>query len=721
MNIRCLICFSVLLLTFSLAGQDLRQNVRGSVKDAASQELLSGATITLERDSIKLGSYSDADGNFFIENVPLGRYNVSCSFIGFETQIYYQQEVLSGKELIIHFELREKIEQAGMVVITAQKDKKKTINENVSVSGRTFSTEESQRYAGSKGDVARMAQNFAGVQGSDDSRNDIVVRGNSPMGVLYRLEGVDIPNPNHYAVAGTTGGPISMLNNNVLKNSDFLTSAFPAEYGNATAAVFDLGIRTGNNKKYEFLGQIGFAGFEAMAEGPFSKTSNASFLISYRYSALGFFSLLGLDFGTGTAVPRYQDLSFKLHFPDKSGTTSVFGLGGLSAIELFQSEDVGENLFRSNPEDLSFSSQTALFGLSRMQRLGSKTFMRVTLALDLSKTRTVLDTFEWDSGHQIVNRHGLYRDESMQGKFTYLITVQHKISARTVVKAGSRIHQYFFNLKDSFYNQTFGFWVNPTHFEGNTWFVQSYAHLRHRFTTAIELNVGVNYGYFTHNKNTTIEPRLGLQYNLNKRYSISLGYGLHSQLLPFRVYYEKRSNPDGSKRAVNQNLGMLRSHHFVLSNDISLGKNSRLKVELYYQHLYDVPIDGDQYPYYSLLNQGADFGIFFTDSLISKGTGRNFGLELTFERFLSSGFYYLNTLSLYRSFFTDAFGEEHPTAFDSRYALNLLGGKEFYFREKKNKKGKVQKTSMSKLIVWVPKNDAALPAEPPESIWALAP
>ena len=192
-----------------------------------------------------------------------------------------------------------------------------------------------------------MAQNFAGVQGADDSRNDIVVRGNSPMGVLYRLEGVDIPNPNHFSTAGTTGGPVSMLNNNVLENSDFLSGAFPAEYGNATAAVFDLGMRKGNDEKYEFLGQVGFAGLEMLAEGPISKNSKASFLVDYRYSALGFFSLLGLQFGTGTAVPKYQDISFNLHFPDKKGSTKVFGVGGLSSVELFQSKDAGENLFLS--------------------------------------------------------------------------------------------------------------------------------------------------------------------------------------------------------------------------------------------------------------------------------------------------------------------------------------------------------------------------------------
>ena len=207
--------------------------------------------------------------------------------LGYEPTNLYQLEVTSSKEVVLNIALREKVTTTNTVVVTARKDKSKTINQSIKVSGRTFSIEESQRYAGSRGDVARMAQNFAGVQGADDSRNDIIVRGNSPTRVLYRLEGVDIPNPNHFSAAGTTGGPISMLNNNVLENSDFISGAFPAEYGNATAAVFDIGLRKGNDEKFEFLGQMGFAGFELMAEGPLSKKTKASFLVNYRYSALG--------------------------------------------------------------------------------------------------------------------------------------------------------------------------------------------------------------------------------------------------------------------------------------------------------------------------------------------------------------------------------------------------------------------------------------------------
>ncbi len=141
--------------------------------------------------------------------------------------------------------------------------------------------DEVTRYAGGRNDPARLASNFAGVSSTNDSRNDIVVRGNSPTAVLWRMEGIPIPNLNHFTTLGTTGGPVSALNTNALKNSDFYTGAFAAEYGNASGAVFDLSLRTGNKDKVEKTLQLNmFSGLEAMIEGPLKQKKNgSSFLI----------------------------------------------------------------------------------------------------------------------------------------------------------------------------------------------------------------------------------------------------------------------------------------------------------------------------------------------------------------------------------------------------------------------------------------------------------
>ena len=186
-----------------------------------------------------------------------------------------------------------------------------------------------------------MASNFAGVQGADDSRNDIVVRGNSPIGVLWRLEGVDIPNPNHFAIAGTTGGPVSIINNKYLSNSDFFTGAFPAEYGNSIAGVFDLNMRRGNNEQHEFSGQLGFLGTELFAEGPINKSKKSSYLGSFRYSTLQLFQFMNLSIGT-SAVPNYFDGGVKLSFPKGTSIINVFAIGGKSNIDILDKDGMND-------------------------------------------------------------------------------------------------------------------------------------------------------------------------------------------------------------------------------------------------------------------------------------------------------------------------------------------------------------------------------------------
>ncbi|WKN41013.1 hypothetical protein [Tunicatimonas pelagia] len=238
--------------------------------------------------------------------------------------------------IVLDISLEENVLMGEEVIITAESDKTATNNELATVSSRSFNLEETGRYAGSRNDPARMAANFAEVVVNSDDRNDII-RGNSLSGLLWGLEGIN-PNPSHYGSLSSTGGPVSMLNYNVLDKSDFLIGAFLAEYGNALAGVFDLQLRGGNTEKREFLGQVGFNGFELGMEEPFSKKSKASYIANYRYSTLGAFQALGVNFGTGAATPEYQDLTFKVDIPTKkAGYFTMFGIGGVNSIDLLSS------------------------------------------------------------------------------------------------------------------------------------------------------------------------------------------------------------------------------------------------------------------------------------------------------------------------------------------------------------------------------------------------
>ncbi|MCB0797321.1 MAG: carboxypeptidase-like regulatory domain-containing protein, partial [Chitinophagales bacterium] len=314
----------VLILSFLfpllVQAQDLKQTIRGNIIDRESKATLPGANVLLYADTVFLsGTTTNEDGNFRLEG-PVGRVDLVVRYIGYQDFFITNLVVSSGKEVVLQIELEESAQALDEVTITAFREGE-VVNDMATVSVRSFTVEETDRYAGSRGDPARMASNFAGVQGADDSRNDLVIRGNSPIGVLWRLENLDIPNPNHFAIAGTTGGPVSIINNKYLSNSDFFTGAFPAEYGNATAGVFDLQMRKGNDEQYEFSGQLGFLGTELFAEGPLSKENKSSFLVSYRYSTLQLFESLNIQIGT-EAVPRYQDGAVKLFFPLKNGSIS---------------------------------------------------------------------------------------------------------------------------------------------------------------------------------------------------------------------------------------------------------------------------------------------------------------------------------------------------------------------------------------------------------------
>jgi len=223
---------------------------------------LIGANVALSNSNPAKGTVTDINGYFEIKKVPIGRQSIEVSYVGYKSAFINNIYVYAGKESELTIKLEEKIEQFEEVVVKSMNRKDQPLNEMAQVSARSFSVEETERYAGSVGDPSRMAASYAGVLTLGTQINDIIIRGNSTTGLIYRLEGLKIPNPNHFGSLSSSGGTFSMINNNVLSNSDFYTGAFPAEFGNATSGVFDLKLRKGNNEKNEDLAQIGAGGFE---------------------------------------------------------------------------------------------------------------------------------------------------------------------------------------------------------------------------------------------------------------------------------------------------------------------------------------------------------------------------------------------------------------------------------------------------------------------------
>ena len=657
--------------------EELSQRIRGTILDKQTQATLPGAIIQVINTD-KAG-VSDEFGKFKIDKVNLGRHQVKISFVGYKEKTI-SVLLTSGKEIVLNVELEESVYNGQEVTIFSELDKTKTNNKNATVSSRSFTIEESSRYAGSRNDPARMAANFAGVSGANDSRNDIIIRGNSPLGVLWRLNGMDIPNPNHFGSLGSTGGPISILNNNVLDNSDFMTSAFPADYGNAIAGVFDLKMRSGNNEKYEFLAQMGFNGFELGAEGPLSKKNGSSFLVNYRYSTLFVFNKLGINFGTGAAIPQYQDVSFKADFPTrKAGKFSFFGLGGLSYVALLDSDkDSTENLYGYSGKDTYFRSNVGAAGMSHTYIINSSSFFKTTVGSSGQYNAIIADSLDYSQNPKEIIP--FYRNTSYTIKHSLTSSYNKKFNSRNFLVIGVFYDLYDALLVDSSRSGA-PFFYKLRDFKGQTSMFQSYANWQHKFNDCLTLNTGLHYIHFLLNNSFAFEPRFGLKYSINEKQSISAGGGIHSQVLPMYVYFSTANIGNGEYIETNKDLGLSKSAHAVLAYDVSIGKNARIKSELYYQYLYDVPVKRSS-SYFSTLNLGADFESPNVDSLVNNGTGQNYGVELTIEKFYSKGYYFLLTGSLFQSFYEGSDGIKRNTAFNGNYVTNFVAGKEFKIKDK---------------------------------------
>jgi hypothetical protein len=658
------------------------QVVRGEITDKESRAKLTGATISIA-DVPGQGTQTDVAGRFRIEKVPVGKHTLRITYLGYQTLTIPNVLVTSGKEVVLNLEMEELVKQTKEVVISAKTDNRMSAaNEMTTVSARSFDVAETERYAGSRQDPARMASNFAGVQGADDSRNDIIVRGNSPSGLLWRLEDIDIPNPNHFAVAGTSGGPVTILNNKTLSNSDFLTGAFPGEYGNTVAGVFDLKMRNGNSEKYEVSAQLGILGTELAAEGPISRKKGSSFLFTYRYSTLRLFQGLNIKIGT-SSVPNYQDAALRLNFPvtDKFNV-SLWGIGGLSQIDLIVSTltERPNEIYGENDRDQYFKSNTGAAGITLQYAINSKTYSKLVIGMTGQGSSAIHDKVYRNANYQVDSIRRILGYNFGNSNILAHWYINHKLNNRTTVKFGVLNNLIHSNLIDSS-RQYSKEWQHRWNYAGYTNLLQAYAEARHKFTDALLLSVGLHAQYLFLNQSASLEPRAGLRWTVAPNNTLSLGYGLHSQMQPVYTYYAHYPTAPATEMH-NLDMGFTRSHHFVAGYDTRLGPSFRMRAEVYYQYLFNVPIDTLPGSSFTMLNQGATFSRVFANNLVNKGTGYNTGVELTLEKFFSHGYYFMFTGSLFDSKAKGNDGVYRSTDYNANYSANLLGGYELNLNPK---------------------------------------
>ena len=671
------------------------QVVRGSVFDSESNFQLAGVKIKifLKDDTIaKFNAITDEFGQFVVENVPIGKHRLDAYKALYDTKSMVIT-INSGKETVVQIPLLESFIEKEEIVVLARK-KNEVINEMALISAQKFSVDETNRYPGSRSDPARMASNFAGVQGADDSRNDIIIRGNSPLGVVWKVEGIDIPNPSHFAISGSTGGPVSILNNKILGNSDFFMSAFPAQYGNSNSGVFDLKLRNGNNNKHEFTGQFGFLGTEFMAEGPLnrSKTSDkrSSYLIMGRYSTLSLFQKMNIKIGTD-AIPVYGDLSFKFNWIlKKGGSLSLFGISGKSeiAIKISEQKKYSEEFYGEGDRDQYFGTSMGVSGLVYKKSLSEKTFITSTIAVSYD---------EQHSHHISLERH-INKDSTITvdafnplmgyyfrtTKGSGYFNINHKLNKSHLLKAGINLEGYYLNQLDSvrvldITDMNYNKFINRWNFKGTAMLIQPYAQWKWRIKDNMDFTAGLHSQYFSlSNSISIIEPRLAWKMNLKNSQSIFAGGGMHSQTQPMYTYTYHLT---GTSNLHNVNMDFTRSIHSGVGYEKSYKNNLNIRTETYYQYLYNVPVEIKPSSF-SLINMGSGFARFFPDSLQNTGTGTNYGIELTIQKYFDKSFFFLFSGTLYDSKYKGSDGILRNSSYNGHYVSNFLAGKEFQINEK---------------------------------------
>jgi hypothetical protein len=635
------------------------QTIRGRVLDMDSQLPIAFAAVVLLNSKPLRGSYTNEQGYFRIEGVPVGRWFLEVRHVEFETYQKMDLLISSGKEVVLELKLSQKVSTLETVLITNETALTDPLNPFLSTSYQRYEVEEAKRYPASYGDPARHAQAFAGLVGQNDIRNELVIRGNNPRGILWRLDGVEIPNPNHFAREGTASGSVSAISTNLMADSEFLTGAYPAQYGNAMSGIFDLRIREGNDSLFEHSLQIGTLGLELATEGPFARKRGykGSYLINYRASVLNMIGVLLDTILVDEELTNYNDLAVKLHFPTKRGAWDFLALGGNSRSGL-PTDDRRRNRLNNG---------LAITNLAYRRTIGDDSYFKGSL----SYMGNQVDNLIFD-----VDSLALYEQTERTGslilRFNWL--VHKRFSPRWIAEAGGTESLEGFSYRG---------WMGSTLFPApfNDWLTldsmgifrssQLYFTTRFRKSRDTEWVFGLHAIRHHRIPETSIEPRLGLRLGLADRHRLRLGAGIHSRREPLLYYLHL--NTEGE--LFNPKLKLPKAFHVVLGYDFLASPDWALTAEGYFQLLYNLPVslDSTQGAFSTLLQPEG----YFSGELANRGLGMNQGLELSLHKRFSKQWYFLGTGSFYFSRYVGGDGKFRPSPYDGPFQFSLLGGKEF--------------------------------------------
>jgi hypothetical protein len=489
----------------------------------------------------------------------------------------------------------------------------------------------------------------------------------------WRLEGVDIPNPNHFARKGSSGGGITIFSLSMLDNSDFLTGAMPAEYGDVLSGVFDMHFRKGNNQHTENTFKASLIGLDFSTEGPIKK-GRSSYLVNYRYSTLGLLKKIGLNLVGERESNTFNDLSFNLAFANRKNTSvwNFWGIGGYSKENTVEVEDTLKWKQYDDYAVYDFKTKMGAIGIGNTYNLNDKSFIRSSLVLTGQQILYVDDTLSHVKQPYTVNNE-LYNNS----RLSFTTSYNTKFSAVATMKTGVFINAIHYALNQDKFDYTTKTYRNTIDGNGNTLLLQPYLQMSIRPSAHLTINPGVHVMHLALNKQTVVDPRLSLQYRFDTKHNFSLAYGLHSKILPLGSYFYKSNL---SPVYPNKDLSMMRAHHYIAAYDQLIGKGWRIHTEAYYQHLFNIPVVNDVNRTYWILNELEGYA---KEPLISKGKGTNKGVDITVEKFFTKGLFMITSFSVFNSTYQPLNKLTYNTVFNSATSGSWTGAKEWTLKNNK--------------------------------------
>lgn len=646
-----------LFATIELNAQ-VKSRLCGMISDESGRPVY-GAKINVYTDVLSFSAISDSTGSFCTDSISVGRVKVEILSQGFQTALFQEFEMKSGNASFLQTTLQEKVSNLKEVVVKGKESKDKPNNSMALVGARRLSMEEASRYAGGFDDPARLASSFGGASGGIGN-NGIAVRGNKPGSFQWRMEGMEIPNPNHFAdVISFGAGGLSALSAQLISSADFFTGGFPAEYGNALAGIMDIKIRNGINSKRRYGFKIGAIGTEAATEGPFKMGKKSTYNIHYRYSTLGLISFLLPPEAGGI---RYQDLSMKLYFPTRAGKFSVWYLGALDKSGQVAVDDSTKWKYDYERESSDSRQGFSVAGASHKIPLTSVVSLNNTLTWSTNAINHDVNRLD-----NALREQDYQRIKSITGRYSVHTSLDIKSGPVHTNKTGAFVNEMYYDM--NLRTKPDSIWYTIADQSGSVSLIQLYSQSKFNLSDRWTIAAGLHSSRFSLSKQQTLEPRVSAAFALSETSTLAAAYGNHSQMERIQVY--SIQNDAGEK--INRDLKLSRAHHAVLSWDIRLSEKMRMKTEVYHQELYDIPVvDSGSY---SLINETGNW--FFQQELVNKGKGRNTGADVTLERFMNKGFYYLITGSVFDSRYLGGDNVWRSTRYNRNWIANILIGKEW--------------------------------------------